>query len=99
VQREEPVLAELGVTHQQQPAAGVEVLIIERDHLTAAHPGDSHQAGQRGEGGPAQRGLQPAGLREQRRDVGGRIQVGHRPVGSARQQAGRRDLGGRVDGG
>jgi hypothetical protein len=99
VQREQPVLAELGVAHQQQPAPGVEVFIVEGDGFTAAHAGDRHQADQGFDGGPAQRRLQVLCLGEQRGDVGGGIQVGHCPVGSAGQQAGRRDLGGRVESG
>ena len=87
VQREQPVLAELGVAHQQQPAPGVEVLIVEGDGFTAAHAGDREQADQGLHGSPAQRRLQLLRLGEQRGDVGGGIQVGYRPVGPAGQQA------------
>jgi hypothetical protein len=85
VQREQPVAAKLGVADQQQPAAGVEVLIVERDGFPAADAGHGHQPDQRFERPLPQRCFQLPGLSEQRGNISIRIQVGHGPAGPARQ--------------
>lgn len=93
-------LSDLPAAHGlvRQPDLVIEVLIIERDHLAAAHAGDRHQADQCRDGRPAQRCFQPVRLGELCGDVGGRIQVGHRAARPAGKQAGRGNLSGRVEG-
>jgi len=97
VQRDLPPLTELGRSHDEQSGLGVEVLVIEPDDLTDAHPGDGEQADQRLDRRGPQRGPQPLGLGQQRRDVGVGVQVGHRAAAPGGQQSDRRDLGGRVE--
>ena len=55
VQRKFAGLAEFGVTHDQDPVGEVDVVAVQSQRLTDAHPGHPQQPDQRREGRLAQR--------------------------------------------
>ena len=98
VQHQFSGLAELAVPHQQQPALGVEVVPVGRERLADPHAGHGQQRDQCADRRPPQRRGQRLRRRDQRGDVGRRIQVRDRPPCPPGQQIGGRDLHGRVEG-
>jgi hypothetical protein len=76
VQRHQAGLAELAVAHPQQPVVvGVEVVAVEPDRLTDAHPADGQQPDQGLVGHRPKRVGQGAGGVDERGDVGLGVQV------------------------
>jgi hypothetical protein len=86
VQGQFPGLAELAAAHDQPPGGEVDVALVERDRFPDPDPGHRQQPDQRGECGLSQWDAQRAGGRDQRRDVGGGIQVRTGAVRPLRQQ-------------
>jgi hypothetical protein len=86
MQRQQPVLAELGVPHGEQSLLGVEVGVVEADDLTQTHPGDREQPDHRGDGGPPKWRRQLVGGGDQRGDLGVAVQVRDGPVHPAGHQ-------------
>ncbi|WJK41329.1 hypothetical protein O7608_02505 [Solwaraspora sp. WMMA2056] len=62
MQRQQALLAELGVPHHQDTGVGVEVAVIGGQRLAQTHAGDREQPDERAHSSGAQRCLQRLGL-------------------------------------
>jgi hypothetical protein len=96
VQRDLALHTALAV-HEQNPVAQVDVCAIQREYLADPHAADGHQPDDCLIGRRAQRWPQAAGRRDQRVDLGLRVQVRRHSRPAGRQEIGRRDLAAGVD--
>jgi hypothetical protein len=99
MQRQLPLLAELGVPDGQQALALVEITAFQAESLAEPDARGEQQPRQGLRGGGPRCRVQPARRGHQRGDVGFGIQVGRGPPRAAGQQASGRNLRSRVDGG
>ena len=98
MQRQEALLAVLGVPDQERVLLRVEIVTVCGDRFAHPDAGGGQKPDQGLVGGHPQRRAKHGGCLEQGGHLGGGIQIRCGPRPLAAQQPGRGDLGGRVDG-